>query len=436
MVRLLDEPTGGPTGFAASPASSIGGAGPPSPVGTPQSRPGSGQRPYRSAGLARLPPEDPGIAMLGFGMPTQAAARPVSASSIGSGGESGRKASLARLPDDVLQLQLQGQPQLLPQASSPLLPIGRGSGDAGRSAVVGLGGPTSASSSSAAPGIETAKKSGLSAMRDRLGKGLSVSTGTAEPQIKSQVFRLLTNGETITNYYEFAEEIYSGGAKGKVLVAKRKSNGEEVIVKIRTKQTNRGGERGWRAIMSQVCSMKGSIHVLDITEILEEALRYASFLQVVPERVSMAEQIVHTTRRWAVFALVLPMVTAFLVAIAVSFDVLVAQMRARRRAQRCLCCGISFAPLCVAGVALCAAGELSLGILGSSMCADADAIVLRGASAAFGNKSAMLNFTTFYTAGLGKNPATAQLESIEAGILTVIVVMRKIKQKALKSCPG
>jgi len=169
---------------------------------------------------------------------------------------------------------------------------------------------------------------------------------------------------------------------------------------------------------------------------LEEALRYASFLQVVPERVSMAEQIVHTTRRWAVFALVLPMVTAFLVAIAVSFDVLVAQMRARRRAQRCLCCGISFAPLCVAGVALCAAGELSLGILGSSMCADADAIVLRGASAAFGNKSAMLNFTTFYTAGLGKNPATAQLESIEAGILTVIVVMRKIKQKALKSCPG
>jgi len=274
MVRLLDEPTGGPTGFAASPASSIGGAGPPSPVGTPQSRPGSGQRPYRSAGLARLPPEDPGIAMLGFGMPTQAAARPVSASSIGSGGESGRKASLARLPDDVLQLQLQGQPQLLPQASSPLLPIGRGSGDAGRSAVVGLGGPTSASSSSAAPGIETAKKSGLSAMRDRLGKGLSVSTGTAEPQIKSQVFRLLTNGETITNYYEFAEEIYSGGAKGKVLVAKRKSNGEEVIVKIRTKQTNRGGERGWRAIMSQVCSMKGSIHVLDITEILEDELAF------------------------------------------------------------------------------------------------------------------------------------------------------------------
>merc|ERR1719291_1556755 len=55
-----------------------------------------------------------------------------------------------------------------------------------------------------------------------------------------------------------------------VLVATRKADSTEVIVKIRTKRTNRGGERTWRAIMAQVHSMRGSAHVLDITEILED----------------------------------------------------------------------------------------------------------------------------------------------------------------------
>lgn len=112
-------------------------------------------------------------------------------------------------------------------------------------------------------------------MQERFNKGLTVSTGNLEslvqkPKAPFQFFRLLKADESVHDFYSFSEEIYSGGAKGKVLVAKRNSDGTEVIVKIRTKRSNRGGERAWRAIMSQVHQMRGSRHVLEITEILED----------------------------------------------------------------------------------------------------------------------------------------------------------------------
>jgi len=117
-------------------------------------------------------------------------------------------------------------------------------------------------------------------MRDRLNNmNLTVATVT-EPRSRAKVFRLLQGNETINDFYEFSEEIYSGGAKGKVLTAKRKGDDLEVIVKIRTKRTNKGGERTWRAIMAQMQQMRGSSHVLDITEILEDD---AAFYVVMPK---------------------------------------------------------------------------------------------------------------------------------------------------------
>lgn len=111
-------------------------------------------------------------------------------------------------------------------------------------------------------------------LRERLNKKLSVATGNSDTAVRSQVFRLLKDGETIQDHYDLAEEIYSGGAKGKVLVANRKDDGSEVIIKIRTKRSNKGGERTWKAIMAQMHQMRGSQHVLDITEILEDALAF------------------------------------------------------------------------------------------------------------------------------------------------------------------
>lgn len=110
-----------------------------------------------------------------------------------------------------------------------------------------------------------------SALHDRLKKTLKVSTLAGNlDQSQSTFFRLLRPNETIFDYYSFSEEIYSGGAKGKVVNARRKSDDVEVIVKIRTKRSNRHGERAWRTVMSQVHRIKGSRHVLDITEIVED----------------------------------------------------------------------------------------------------------------------------------------------------------------------
>lgn len=108
-------------------------------------------------------------------------------------------------------------------------------------------------------------------MRERLNKSLTVST--ARPQLAGSkspaVFRVLAAGESITDWYDIGNEIYSGGAKGRVVLAKRALDGSEVVIKVRTKNSNRSGERAWRTIMSQVHSMGGSSHVLDIIEIVE-----------------------------------------------------------------------------------------------------------------------------------------------------------------------
>jgi len=199
--------------------------------------------------MIRLPdePGTPGAASSG-GNPwisevvTSTSARP------GSGGTQARKASLSRLPDD--------NPAPVIVLSSPQATSRPGSAEQ-------QGAPKT-----------NANAPSKSKLRDRLNKSLTVTTslkqGERQGQTKPvQAFRQLTEGENINDIYDFGEEIYSGGAKGKVIVAKKRSDNTEVVVKIRTKHSNRSSERTWRAIMSSLHGMGGSQHVLDIIEIVE-----------------------------------------------------------------------------------------------------------------------------------------------------------------------
>jgi len=105
-----------------------------------------------------------------------------------------------------------------------------------------------------------------------MNKNLTVTTVARQPPNQpapAKVFRVLRDDEKLTDYYDFGEEIYSGGAKGKVVVAKRLSDGAEVVLKVRSKNSNRTSERVWKAIMGQVHALGGSRHVLDIMEIIE-----------------------------------------------------------------------------------------------------------------------------------------------------------------------
>eukprot|EP00444_Apocalathium_aciculiferum_P020543 CAMPEP_0183464994 /NCGR_PEP_ID=MMETSP0370-20130417/146475_1 /TAXON_ID=268820 /ORGANISM="Peridinium aciculiferum, Strain PAER-2" /LENGTH=247 /DNA_ID=CAMNT_0025657177 /DNA_START=1 /DNA_END=741 /DNA_ORIENTATION=- len=106
-------------------------------------------------------------------------------------------------------------------------------------------------------------------LRDRMNKSLSVAVQLPTSSNRHQVFRQLAEGETINDLYDFGEEIYSAGSKGKVLTAVRRSDNCEVVVKIRTRSSNRTGERAWREIMDQVYKIGGTSHVLDLTEIVE-----------------------------------------------------------------------------------------------------------------------------------------------------------------------
>lgn len=108
--------------------------------------------------------------------------------------------------------------------------------------------------------------------RNRKSKNLTI--GTAKPlndtPAVSKLFYPLKEGESITDFYEFQEEIYCGGSKGKVVGAVKKSDGSEWCVKIRVRTANRAGERNWREIMMQVYGMRASEHVLGITHIYED----------------------------------------------------------------------------------------------------------------------------------------------------------------------
>eukprot|EP00411_Alexandrium_monilatum_P041830 CAMPEP_0175478846 /NCGR_PEP_ID=MMETSP0095-20121207/77142_1 /TAXON_ID=311494 /ORGANISM="Alexandrium monilatum, Strain CCMP3105" /LENGTH=181 /DNA_ID=CAMNT_0016780455 /DNA_START=40 /DNA_END=582 /DNA_ORIENTATION=+ len=126
-----------------------------------------------------------------------------------------RRPSLSRLPEDPCALLAQAVQPRPPSAGMSRRPSHPSSG--------------------------SSKKSD---MRERFNKSLTVATGNLDPRFsgKAKFFRLMKQGETIEDHYDFAEEIYSGGSKGKVLVAKRRSDGAEVIVKIRVKKLNHGAE--------------------------------------------------------------------------------------------------------------------------------------------------------------------------------------------------
>lgn len=111
--------------------------------------------------------------------------------------------------------------------------------------------------------------------RMRLGKSLQVTTAKQDPSQRPgfgsrSVFRVLKPGESIEDIYDFQDEMHSGGALSKVLSATRKADKAEMVIKIRRKGRDQRGERTWRQIMSQVNSIGGNRHVLDITEILED----------------------------------------------------------------------------------------------------------------------------------------------------------------------
>eukprot|EP00930_Biecheleria_cincta_P098384 TRINITY_DN90041_c0_g1_i1.p1 TRINITY_DN90041_c0_g1~~TRINITY_DN90041_c0_g1_i1.p1 ORF type:complete len:482 (-),score=88.23 TRINITY_DN90041_c0_g1_i1:57-1502(-) len=175
-----------------------------------------------------------------------------------SGSGSSRNVGLSRLPDEApIQAIATSSVGVSPSSSPPLS-------------------SRCPSQSDSVAGTAEKKTKGI---RDRLKKhGLSVQTESLQKEdpTRKAVFRELSNGERIHEYYKFAEEIYSGGAKGKVVLATRISDGLEVVVKIRTKRSHKGSERSWRAIMGQLYGLQGQgkDHVLDIHEIIEDELAF------------------------------------------------------------------------------------------------------------------------------------------------------------------
>lgn len=129
--------------------------------------------------------------------------------------------------------------------------------------------------------IASAGAGANSTLRDRMNMQLSIKT--EKPQSvreRPKAFRRLKEGETVSKFYDFGDQIHDGGSRGQVLKAFRRSDNKQVVVKVRAKRSDVSSERAWRMVMTQLHGMRHqSAHVLDFFEILEDD---NSFFVVMP----------------------------------------------------------------------------------------------------------------------------------------------------------
>mmetsp|Transcript_44595 Transcript_44595/g.105736 ORF Transcript_44595/g.105736 Transcript_44595/m.105736 type:complete len:579 (-) Transcript_44595:29-1765(-) len=123
----------------------------------------------------------------------------------------------------------------------------------------------------------TKSMSSRSRMRHRLGRpGLTVNVEPDDPAGRPEnvTIRQLQPHETIETYYTLGEDIAGSGAISKISYATRKSDGAELVLKIRPKGRDNMGDRGWRQIMAQLRTMGKNLNVLEFSEILEDESKY------------------------------------------------------------------------------------------------------------------------------------------------------------------
>lgn len=273
MQRLPDEPL---TPFTPPPVMS-----PALSPGVSQfssgSRPGSGRGSYSGAQMARLLPDEP---LLRTDSPMNSKTSPALSGADTPNGKSSMPSEGSAFPPapparDFLEEHAPAHRQISGDAMHPVdegqaeaypseMPFPSEASEFPSGTIPEEGEDRSAALAPAGGGNR------MSAMRERLNKNLHVTTKKLEAGGREQVFRVLNKGETIKDHYEFSEEVYNGGSKGKVIAARSKASGAEVVVKIRSKRSNKGGERVWRDIMAQMAKLRRHRHVLDILEILED----------------------------------------------------------------------------------------------------------------------------------------------------------------------
>jgi hypothetical protein len=163
--------------------------------------------------------------------------------------------------------------------------VGTAAAESSRSSPVVGATFTALDSTSAAEGPSSSRSSqvvgagptAVGGLRDRMKMGLKIDTKDkgAAGKAGRKNFTLLKGDDKIDKFYDFGDQIYDGGPRSRVLKAFRRSDGKEVVVKVRAKKADKASERVWREVMAQLCGMgQKSLHVLDIHEILEDETNF------------------------------------------------------------------------------------------------------------------------------------------------------------------
>ncbi|CAE8646349.1 unnamed protein product, partial [Polarella glacialis] len=129
--------------------------------------------------------------------------------------------------------------------------------------------------------------------------------------------------------------------------------------------------------------LRGSVMELkvEVSGYLDSVARYASSLQGVPEQLALAEQQSHSVDAFVSLCLGLPIAVVSLCYMTIGLLVAVAECSGAKCARRCSffqlpCVGATCVAPAVLLVALVSAMELSVGIVSSAFCSDADVLTL------------------------------------------------------------
>jgi len=130
-------------------------------------------------------------------------------------------------------------------------------------------------------------------------------------------------------------------------------------------------------------------------------------------------------------------VGCFIVIFAVIFVAEHAHGRCVRRCERYShsCLGIGCIAPAMILISIVVSAELSLGILASAFCVEADRTAMRYAEAKFGNDSRAFNLTRYYVVGHGTNPALEHLDEAQGSISKSMEWMEKYGAAIARTCP-
>mmetsp|Transcript_137073 Transcript_137073/g.292762 ORF Transcript_137073/g.292762 Transcript_137073/m.292762 type:complete len:336 (+) Transcript_137073:67-1074(+) len=122
-----------------------------------------------------------------------------------------------------------------------------------------------------------------SSLGDRRGRSrlAALATGVADKDSKAEVrtITLLSEPGQLNDLFDFQEKLFESNTQSKVFRATCKKTSQDVIVKLRSKQFSKNGEKIWRSLLTRMLNLEEHTNVLGLQGVFEDDSSYYIVMQ-------------------------------------------------------------------------------------------------------------------------------------------------------------